>query len=335
MRLRRSNPSRPGLGRRRRGRGVTFLDLDGRPITDRDEVARLRALAIPPAWQDVWICPDPRGHIQATGVDAAGRRQYLYHPVWRTKRDAAKFDHVLEVAARLPVLRRRVEADLSGRGMNRERVLAAVARLLDSGAFRIGGEEYAAGDEPSYGVATLRPEHVTAQRGCVVFEYVAKGGIERVQTVADPVVCALLRELRRRRRDAERLFGYWDGAARQWRDVRSDDVNGYLREASGADMTAKDFRTWHATVLAAIELAAAGPQRSPTARRRTVSRVMREVAGQLGNTPAVARASYVDPRVVDLFHDGVVAEVEAVGNGEPDRRSAERAVLKLLAEKAD
>jgi DNA topoisomerase IB len=336
MRLRRSNPAGAGHTRRRRGRGATYQDSDGRPITDPAELARLRGLAIPPAWTDVWICPDPRGHIQATGVDAAGRRQYLYHPIWRTKRDAAKFDHVLAVAARLPALRKRVDADLGGRGMTRARVLAAVAKLLDSGAFRVGGDQYAAGDEPSYGVATLRPEHVRAARGCVVFEYVAKGGTKRVQSVADPQVCALLRQLRRRRRDADRLFAYWDAAARQWRDVRSDEVNEYLREASGVDLTAKDFRTWHATVLAAVELAAAGPQRSPTARRRTVARVMREVAGQLGNTPAVARTSYVDPRVVDLFDDGVTVEVPpASRDGRRRREMAERAVLRLLVAEAD
>jgi DNA topoisomerase IB len=332
MRLRRSDPSAPGYGRRRRGRGVAFLGLDGRPITDPDELARLRGLVIPPAWTDVWICPDPRGHIQATGVDAAGRRQYLYHPVWRTKRDAAKFDHVLEVAARLPRLRRRVDADLAGRGLTRGRVLGAVAKLLDSGAFRIGGDEYAAGEEPSYGVSTLRPEHVRTRRDCVIFEYVAKGGLERVQTVADPDVCALLRALRKRRGGTDRLFAYWDGAARQWREVRGDEVNEYLREASGGEMTAKDFRTWHATVLAAVELAGAGPQRSAAARKRTVARVMRAVAEQLGNTPAVAKASYVDPRVVDLFHDSVVARVTGgrQANGRAGREAAERAVLKLL-----
>jgi DNA topoisomerase IB len=345
MRLRRSNPAGPGYGRRRRGRGVTYHDEAGHPITGADEMARLRALVIPPAWRDVWICPDPRGHIQATGVDAAGRKQYLYHPVWRAKRDAAKFDHVLEVATRLPRLRKRVRTDLAGRGLNRDRVLATVTRLLDSGAFRVGADEYAAGDEPSYGLATLRPEHVRARSGCVIVEYVAKGGLERMEMVSDAQVCAILRDLRRRRRSADRLFGYWDG--RQWRDVRSDDVNDYLREASGADMTSKDFRTWHATVLAATELAAAGPQRSPTARRKAVARVMREVAEQLGNTPAVTRASYVDHRVVDLFHDGVVAELDPgvvaeldggvvaeadpTGNGEAARETAERAVLRLLS----
>jgi DNA topoisomerase IB len=330
MRLRRSNPAGPGYGRRRRGRGATFHDQAGRPITDPDELARLRDLVIPPAWQDVWICPDPRGHIQATGVDAAGRKQYIYHPVWRAKRDAAKFDHVLEVAQRLPILRTRVRADLSGRGLNRDRVLATVTRLLDSGAFRVGGDEYASGEEPSYGVATLRPEHLSSRPGCVVVEYEAKGGQHRVERVSDARVCAILRDLRRRRRGAERLFAYWDG--RQWREVRSDDVNEYLREASGADVTAKDFRTWHATVLAAAELAAAGPQRSATARKRTVARAMREVAEQLGNTPAVARSSYVDPRVVDLFNDGVVAEFTRPRRGQTDREAAERAVLRLLSD---
>lgn len=326
MRLRRSDPAKPGYGRRRRGRGVTFLDTTGSPITDRDEIARLRALVIPPAWQEVWICPYPNGHIQATGVDAAGRKQYLYHPQWRAKRDAAKHDHVLDVARRLAQLRKRVDADLAGGGLGRDRVLATVVKLLDLGMFRVGGDEYAAGDEPTYGVATLRPEHARSQRGCVVFEFPAKGGIEQVRRVADPDVCGVLRALRRRRRRAERLFGYWDG--RQWRDVHSDDINDYLREASGGDMTAKDFRTWHATVLAAKKLAAAGPQPSVAKRKKAVAAVMREVSALLGNTPTVAKASYVDPRVVDLFHDGVVVRCR---DGAP-QDAAEEAVLALLAD---
>jgi DNA topoisomerase IB len=322
--LRRSDLTGPGYGRRRRGRGVSYLDQDGRPISDRDELARLRALVIPPAWRDVWISPHHNGHIQATGVDAAGRKQYLYHPLWRARRDRAKFDHILEVAGRLPVLRGRIEADLSGDGLGRERVLSTVARLLDLGVFRVGSDQYAAGDDPTFGVATLRPEHVRARQGVLIFEFPAKGGIERVQHIEDDDCCAVLRDLRRRRRDAERLFGYRDG--RTWRDVRSDEINDYLREASGGEMTAKDFRTWHATVLAATCLAGCGPQRSTRARRRAVADVMREVAGMLGNTPAVARASYVDPRVVDLYHDDTVVEV-AFG---ASREDAERAVLDLL-----
>lgn len=293
-------------------------------MRDPEQLARLRELVIPPAWQDVWISPYPNGHIQATGIDAAGRKQYVYHPLWREKQDEAKFDHMLEVARRLPVLRERVGNDLGGRGLGRDRVLATVARLLDMGMFRVGSDQYAAGDEPTFGVSTLRPEHARTRRGCVVFEFPAKGGIEQVRRIEDPELCQVLTNLRRRRRRAERLFGYWDG--REWRDVRSDEVNGYLRDASGGEMTAKDFRTWHATVLAATELATVGPGRSMTARRKAVVAVMREVAELLGNTPTVARTSYVDPRVVDLYHDGVVAPVDP----QAPREEAERVVLELL-----
>ncbi|SBT38002.1 DNA topoisomerase IB [Micromonospora auratinigra] len=326
MRLRRSDPGRPGYARRRRGKGWLFLDPKGEAVRDAAELARLRDLVIPPAWQEVWICPHPNGHIQATGIDAAGRKQYLYHPQWRQKRDEAKFDHVLEVAHRLPVLRDRVEHDLTLRGLRRERVLATVTRLLDMGMFRVGSDQYATGDDPTFGVSTLRPEHARSRGGCVVLEFTAKGGIEQVRRIEDAELCRVLTNLRRRRRAEERLFGYWDGRA--WRDVRSDEVNDYLRDASGGEMTAKDFRTWHATVLAATELATTGPQRSVTARRRAVAAVMRSVADLLGNTPTVARTSYVDPRVVDLYHDGVLAPVEP----EMPRESAEQAVLGLLEE---
>ncbi|WKU05161.1 DNA topoisomerase IB [Micromonospora sp. HUAS LYJ1] len=326
MRLRRSDPGRAGYGRRRSGKGWTFLDRHGERVRDPDTLAWLGQLVIPPAWSDVWIAPYPNGHILATGTDAAGRRQYLYHPQWRRKRDEAKFDHVLEVARRLPTLRERVAGDLAGRGLNRDRVLATVARLLDMGTFRVGNEQYAVGEDATFGVSTLRPEHARCRGGCVVFEFPAKGGIEQVRRIEDPQLCQVLTDLRRRRRTEERLFGYWDGRA--WRDVRSDEVNGYLRDASGGEMTAKDFRTWHATVRAATELATVGTQRSVTARRRAVAGVMRAVAELLGNTPTVARTSYVDPRVVDLYHDGVVLPVP------PDapREQVERSVLELLAE---
>ncbi|MFD2766061.1 DNA topoisomerase IB [Micromonospora eburnea] len=328
MRLRRSDPGRPGYGRRRRGKGWLFVDPKGEPVRDLDELARLRDLVIPPAWRDVWISPYPNGHIQATGIDAAGRKQYLYHPRWREQRDEAKFDHVLEVAHRLPALRDRVDHDLALRGLRRERVLATVARLLDMGTFRVGNDQYATGEDPTFGVSTLRPEHARSRAGCVVFEFPAKGGVEQIRRIEDPELCRVLTNLRRRRRAEERLFGYWDG--RTWRDVRSDEVNDYLRDASGGEMTAKDFRTWHATVLAATELATVGAQRSATARKRTVAGVMRSVAELLGNTPTVARASYVDPRVVDLYHDGVLAPVEP----EMPREAVEKAVLVLLEEES-
>lgn len=326
MRLRRSDPGRAGYGRRRRGKGWIFLDRHGAQVRDPDTLVWLGELVIPPAWSDVWISPYPHGHILATGTDAAGRRQYLYHPEWRRRRDEAKFDHVLEVARRLPTLRERIAGDLAGRGLNRDRVLATVARLLDMGTFRVGNEQYAVGEDATFGVSTLRPEHARSRGGCVVFEFPAKGGIDQVRRIEDPELCRVLTHLRRRRRAEERLFGYWDGRA--WRDVRSDEVNGYLRDASGGEMTAKDFRTWHATVRAATELATVGAQRSVTARRRAVAGVMRVVAELLGNTPTVARTSYVDPRVVDLYHDGVVLPVAA----DSPRDKVERQVLELLEE---
>jgi DNA topoisomerase IB len=364
VRLRRSSPQAPGYARRRRGRGFSYHDPTGAAITDAAELARIRALVIPPAWRDVWICPDPRGHIQAVGTDAAGRRQYRYHDVWRTQRDAAKFDHVLEVGAALPKVRHIVAEHLGERGLTRDRVLATAVRLLDVGCFRIGGEEYASGDEATFGLATLRREHVSLPRGAVRFCYLAKGGLERTLDVRDDDIRTVLRALLRRESDHPELLAYRSG--RGWCDVRSGDINAYLREISGIDISAKDFRTWNGTVLAAValavdELAAAAQRRDPerrdskrsaagrrggkrsaagrsaAARKRAVSRAMREVADYLGNTPTVARTSYVDPRVVDLFGDGVTiaAALAALGGApEPEdavaQQAVEEAVLDLL-----
>jgi DNA topoisomerase IB len=326
VRLRRSDLVRAGFTRRRRGRGVSYLDPQGRPVRDQETLTRLTGLVIPPAWTDVWISPDPRGHIQATGVDAAGRKQYVYHPVWRTKRDEAKFDHALEVAAELPALRKRLCSDMSVRGLTRTRVLATAVRLLDMGTFRVGSDQYATGDDPSYGLATLRAEHVRGRGRCLVLEFTGKSGVAHANPVDDAEVCAVLRELRRRRRGEERLFAFWDASARRWREVHADDINDYLRETCGTQMTAKDFRTWHGTVRAATALAGAGWQKSPAKRRRVVAAAMRDVAELLGNTPTVARASYVDPRIVDLYHDGIVARADE----DTPLEQAERAVLELL-----
>jgi DNA topoisomerase IB len=329
MRLRRTDLRKPGYSRRRAGKGFSYRDTDGSPLRDPEALERIRALVIPPAWRDVWICTDPRGHIQATGVDAAGRKQYLYHRIWRSTRDEAKFDHALEVAEKLPELRERLCADLSARGLSRQRVLAAIVRLLDMGMFRVGSDQYAQREEdPSFGLSTLRPEHVRTQGGCVVLEFTGKGGIEHANSVDDGEVCQVLRDLRRRRARENRLFAYWDTAARRWRDVRADEINEYLREATGEQMTAKDFRTGHGTVKAAEQLAAEGPHESKTKRKKAVSSAMKEVAELLGNTPTVARASYVDPRVIDLYHEGKVADVEP---GEP-REKAEEEVLELLTD---
>jgi DNA topoisomerase IB len=311
MRLRRSVLTKPGYGRRRAGKGFAYLDTDGTPLREVGVVERIKALVIPPAWTDVWICPDERGHIQATGVDAAGRKQYLYHPVWRATRDEAKFDHALQIAHGLPEIRERLCGDLSGRGLSKDRVLAAIVRLLDMGMFRIGSSQYADRDEdPSYGLSTLQPKHVRTARGCVLLEFNGKSGVEHSHPIRDGEVCQVLRDLRRRRKGERRLFAYWDNKARRWRDVGAGDINEYLRDISGEQMSSKDFRTWHGTVRAAEELAAAGPQPTKTARKKAVSHAMKEVAELLGNTPTVARASYVDPRVIELYEHGKVADVD-------------------------
>lgn len=316
MRLRRSNPGKPGFSRLRAGRGFRYADEHGKPLRDREALARIKALVIPPAWEDVWISPDPRGHIQAIGRDAAGRRQYMYHAAWRTRRNEKKFDHALEVAGELPKLRERLCRDLSGRGLSRDRVLAAMVRLLDLGHLRIGGDESARREEdPSFGLTTLRPEHVRGRGGCVLLEFTGKSGIAHAVSVGDGEVCQVLRDLRRRRRGEDRLFAFYEG--RRWHEVHAEDVNDYLRDAG---MTAKDFRTWHGTATAAAALAETGPQPTKTARKKAVAAAMRDVAEVLGNTPAVARSAYVDPRVVDKFEQGEVAA------GQAD----EKAVISLL-----
>jgi len=305
-------------------------------IKDLRTLARIKALVIPPAWEDVWICADPQGHIQAIGTDAAGRRQYRYHDLWREQRDQEKHDRVLEFGAALPRIREVVCRHLEGRGLTRDRVLAAAIRLIDLGFFRPGGEEYA-GENGTFGLATILKEHVTLSHGQLVFEYLAKGAKHREQAVAEEQVGAVVRSLRRRRSGGDQLLAYRSGL--RWHDVSAADINDYLREVSGGDYTAKDFRTWHATVLAAVGLAVSeGASGSDAARKRAIARVVREVADYLGNTPAVARASYIDPRVIGLYEDGsTIASV--LGDLGKDRDfgdlatwgRAETAVVKLLA----
>ncbi|REE96622.1 DNA topoisomerase IB [Thermomonospora umbrina] len=334
MELERSDPAEPGIRRRRHGRGFRYLDAAGGPVSP-EEVSRIKGLVIPPAWKDVWICPDPDGHIQATGTDGAGRRQYLYHPLWREQRDREKHDRVLDFAERLPVIRERIAEHLKGRGFTRERVLAAAVRLIDLGFFRAGGEEYAE-ENGTYGLATVLREHVTCRKDQVVFEYPAKGSKERYQAVAEEDVCKVVSGLKRRRDDGPELLAHRAPGGR-WHDVTTGDINEYLREISGGDFTAKDFRTWHATVLAAVGLAVStkAAASSEGTRRRAVSRVVQEVADYLGNTPAVARASYIDPRVIDSYERGVTIAVTDLGRdadfGElATQGRTERAVLDLL-----
>ena len=318
----------PGLSRRRRGRGFSYLDAEGRPVRDEVTLERIGALAIPPAWEDVWMCPDANGHLQATGIDAAGRKQYRYHDLWRERRDRQKFAEVVGFARALPRLRRRIARDLKAGddgAPTRERVLACAARMLDLGFFRIGSESYAAGNG-SFGLATIRKDHVRIAGDDVVFDYPAKSGQRRVQAIADPDVRAVVSALKRRRGGPDELLAYRSG--RRWVDVRSEDVNDYLKDRAGASVSAKDFRTWNGTVLAAVALARrADRPSSKTGRRRAAAAAVREVAVFLGNTPAVARRSYIDPRVIDCFLAGdTIAPAHKRG-----RRAIEAAVLDLIA----
>jgi DNA topoisomerase I len=333
-RLRRSDCMAPGIRRVRRGRGFQYLDEGGDSITDTQTIERLAELRVPPAWQDVWICSDPMGHLQATGIDGAGRKQYLYHQLWRERRDQEKFDRMIQFARALPRLRRRVAADLDGDEVDRERVLAASVRLLDRGCFRIGGEGYAE-NNGTYGVATMQRRHVSIDGDEIVFDYEAKGGQRRLQAVVDPDLRAVIERLKRRRTGRE-LLAYRNG--RGWLDVRSEDINAYLKDAAAQDFSAKDFRTWNATLLAAVALAGSGAvPETKGGRRRRINGAVDAVAEFLGNTPAVCRQSYIDPRVFDRYRDGEtikpprwrVSAAEQVFDPTV-QRSVERAVIRLL-----
>ena len=337
-RLRRADVSLPGITRRRRGRGFEYLDETGERITDEETVDRIRELAIPPAWKDVWICPFPNGHIQATGMDAAGRKQYRYHERWRERRDQEKYDEMLEFARVLPRMRERLDEHLALDGLPREKALACATRLLDRGFFRVGGEGYAASNE-SFGLATMLKEHVRVADGAIEFDYPAKSGRRLVRAIVDPEVFEIVQTLKRRRGGGDELLAYKTG--RRWIDVRSEDINGYIKAIAGEDFSAKAFRTWNATLLAAVALAVSGvvAGASKTARKRAKTRAVNEVAHYLGNTPTVARASYIDPRVFDRFDAGltigpaVAGLVDGEGVGEPHlQKQLESAVLDLIGE---
>lgn len=294
-------------------------------------MARSRALVIPPAWTDVWICPVANGHLQATGVDDAGRRQYLYHPAWSEKRATAKFARVERLARRLPTLRAAVLDDLAAEEIGLARAAATAVRLLDLGCFRIGNDVYA-DEHGSFGLTTLERRHVRRVPGGLRFRFTGKSGIDHSIEIGDRTAIDALEPMRRRRGGTDRLFVYRSG--RRWLPLTSGDVNDYLRDRIGAEMTAKDFRTWHATVLGAVALSGAEPATTPTARRRTVRAAMEDVATFLGNTPTIARGSYVDPRVVELYDRGIVLPPRAVRLAEhaddEHRAALERGTLRLL-----
>lgn len=306
-RLRRSDPHGPGLRRMRRGRGFEYRTSDGGRIEDAAVLERLRALAVPPAWTDVWLCPYANGHILATGVDDAGRRQYIYHPAWHERMAQEKFDRMLQLAAVMPAVRGGVTRDLRQDGFGRSRVLAGAFRMLDSALLRVGSEQYAR-QHGSVGLVTLRGAHARIRgERLVELSFPGKSGQPWESQIDDAELAALIAGLKRRSGRALLLSWREDGDS-VWRPLRAADVNDDVRRRTGGEFTAKDFRTLHGTIAAAEALARIGPRESVTARRRAVAAAIRETAAILGNTPAVARASYVDPRVIDLYDEGVVVD---------------------------
>ena len=299
MQLRQVQDDEPGFGRRRAGRGFVYLTSRGAPLRDRRALRRIESLVIPPAWRDVWICRDASGHIQATGFDEAGRKQYIYHPIWRERQERAKFDRLVRFGEALPAARRRARRDLRRKDFDRRKVLAAMLEILDRTCIRVGSEEYAR-ENGTYGIATLRSRHLTVEGESLIFEYRGKSGKEHVDQVTDGRLARIVAEL-------DDLPGYEIFKYRQngdWVDVKSDDLNAYIKEVMGEDFSAKDFRTWTATVAAATALAADDAAANKRAKQRMVTRVVKETASVLGNTPAVCRSSYIDPRVIEHYLDG-------------------------------
>jgi len=327
--LDRSDPRGPGISRTKGGEGFRYVDASGVPVTDAAVLARIRALAIPPGWARVWISPDPLGHIQATGVDSRGRTQYRYHKLWREQRDEQKFAHMLRFADALPALRAATQRDLRHRNLDRSRVAASAVRLIDLGLFRIGGERYAELDH-HYGAATLEKRHVIVRRDGMVFDYVAKEGKRRQLAVSDPVVQATVRALARSDNGLDALFCFEDAAG--WRPLHSHDITAYIAENSAGHFTAKEFRTWNATVLMALFLVNATPPGSARAVKSVINASVKGVAEWLGDTPTVARASYIDPRLVSVYTDnGGLAAVPVLPPRLPAGTDAEAAVAALLA----
>ena len=329
--LRHSSDDRPGITRRRAGRGFSYRDPEGKPIRDEETLARIRRIVIPPAWTDVWICPWPNGHLQATGRDARGRKQYRYHERFRRRRDGAKFERLIAFARVLPAIRKQVEADLGRPGLPREKVVAAVVRLLELTLIRVGNDEYARLNK-SFGLTTFRDRHADVEGSEITFRFRGKSGQRHEVGLRDRRLAGIVR--RCRDLPGQELFQYV-GADGEPHDVASDDVNAYLA-AIAPGVTAKDFRTWAGTVLAFRALRAIGTGTTDREKQRNIAAAIRETAEDLGNTPAVARSAYVHPAVVDAYLDGRIrsALVEAAedtddppGATDPDE---ERAVVALL-----
>ena len=292
----------PGIRRRRCGKGFLYLGPQGAVLRDKTNLERIRSLVIPPAWTEVWICVSPRGHLQATGRDARGRKQYLYHPAWAEFRKEVKFARILQFCDSLPILRRRVAADLGRKGLSREKILAAIVRLLEKSLIRVGNEVYLR-ENDSFGLTTLQRRHVDVDAAEIRFAFRGKAGQWQERSVHDRRVARVLRQILDL--PGQELFRYLDGNG-EARLVGSEDVNAYLQETTGADFTAKDIRTWHATVCAAADLRAIGPAATPTQARKNVTQAVREVARMLGNRPAASRKYYIHPEILEAYRDGTL-----------------------------
>ncbi|CAN5562336.1 MAG: DNA topoisomerase IB [Chloroflexi bacterium] len=329
--LRYVSDTSPGVGRRRAGKGFSYIGLDGERITDANRVGWFKSLAIPPAWTDVWVCPIKSGHIQATGRDARGRKQYRYHPLWREVRDEAKYGRLIEFARALPRIRRRADRDLRRRGLPREKVLALIVRLLEETLIRVGNEEYVR-ENRSFGLSTLRDRHAKVRGAGVTFTFRGKAGKEHTIGVQDRRLARLVKQCQEI--PGQELFQYYEADGSRV-DVTSGDVNDYLREISGDEFTAKDFRTWAGTVAAAMALEEFLEVDDEAGRKKAIVEAIELVAKRLGNTPAVSRACYVHPEVIERYLDGTMIDAlsrraRGIGRGAHALRPEEAAVLGLL-----
>jgi DNA topoisomerase I len=331
--LRYVSDTAPGIARKRAGKGFSYVGPDGKRISDKKEIARIRSLAIPPAYTDVWICPHPNGHIQATGRDARGRKQYRYHPRWREVRDETKFGRILEFSQVLPAIRARVKRDLSGPGLSREKVLATVVRLLECTGIRVGNDEYARANR-SFGLTTLRSHHVEISGSKLRFQFRGKGGKIHEATLTDRRLARIVTHCQAV--PGETLFQYVD-ADNVRQTVDSGDVNQYLREITSQEFTAKDFRTWAGTIQAVSALQELGPAGTEREAKSAILKAIDEVAAGLNNTRAVCRKYYVHPAVFETYQAGTMLEALGTGNGTAAAAAAaalsaeERAVVRLLS----
>ena len=322
----------PGIRRRMGALGFQYVGVNGRVIKSAAEIKRINALAIPPAWTDVWICPDRRGHVQATGRDARGRKQYRYHPDWRICRDENKFDRMQAFAAALPQIRARTAADVARPGLPREKVLATVVQLLEKSLIRVGNDEYAKQNR-SFGLTTLLDKHVAVWGSKLRFEFRGKSGIRHCVDVEDRRLARIVRQCRDL--PGQELFQYIDEDGKR-QDIDSADVNAYLQEITGEDFTAKDFRTWAGTVLACTALRELEQVETTAQAKKNVVKAIEAVAGVLGNTRAVCRKSYIHPGVIDSYMDGTMRDIVVQRASGPLKKAASRlrpdeaAVLRLL-----